>query len=51
MLWAPGSVWKVSQLVWEIFEQFGAGPVTWGGLTAPGGQMSGRRSNRLGQAV
>jgi hypothetical protein len=25
--------WKVSQLVRAIFEQFGAGPVTWGGLT------------------
>jgi hypothetical protein len=35
MLWAPGSVWKVFQLVRAIFEQFGAGPVTWGGLTAP----------------
>jgi hypothetical protein len=35
MLWAPGSVWKVFQLVWANFEQFGAGPVAWGGLTAP----------------
>jgi hypothetical protein len=35
MLWAPGSVWKVFQLVQTNFEQFGAGPVTWGGLTAP----------------
>jgi hypothetical protein len=35
MLWAPGSVWKVFQLVRAIFEQFGAGPVTRGGLTAP----------------
>jgi hypothetical protein len=35
MLWAPGSVWKVFQLVRANFEQFGAGPVTWGGLTAP----------------
>jgi hypothetical protein len=34
MLWAPGSVWKVFQLVRAYFEQFGAGPVTWGGLTA-----------------
>jgi hypothetical protein len=33
------------------FEQFGAGPVTWGGLTAPGSQLCGRRSNRLGSAV
>jgi hypothetical protein len=35
MLWAPRSVWKVFQLVRANFEQFGAGPVTWGGLTAP----------------
>jgi hypothetical protein len=35
MLWAPGSVWKVFQLVRANFEQFGAGPVSWGGLTAP----------------
>jgi hypothetical protein len=35
MLWAPGSVWKVFQLVREVFEQFGARPVSWGGLTAP----------------
>jgi hypothetical protein len=34
MIWAPGSLWKVFQLVRAIFEQFGAGPVTWGGLTA-----------------
>jgi hypothetical protein len=34
MLWAPGSVWKVFHLVRAIFEQFDAGPVTWGGLTA-----------------
>jgi hypothetical protein len=27
MLWAPGSVWKVFQLVRANFEQFGAGPV------------------------
>jgi hypothetical protein len=32
---APGSVWKVFQLVRANFEQFGAGPVFWGGLTAP----------------
>jgi hypothetical protein len=44
MLWAPESVWKVFQLVRAIFEQFGAGPVTWGGLAAP------RRSDRV-QAV
>jgi hypothetical protein len=35
MIWTPGNVWKVFQLVRAIFEQFGAGPVTWGGLTAP----------------
>jgi hypothetical protein len=35
MLWAPGSVSKVLQLVRAIFEKFGAGPVSWGGLTAP----------------
>jgi hypothetical protein len=35
MIWAPGSIWKVFQLVRAIFEQFGAGPVTWSGLTAP----------------
>jgi hypothetical protein len=29
------SVWKVFQLVRANFEQFGAGPVTRGGLTAP----------------
>jgi hypothetical protein len=34
MLLAPGSVWKVFQLVRANFEQFGAGPVSWGGLTA-----------------
>jgi hypothetical protein len=32
---APGSFWKVFQLVWANFEQFGAGPVTWGSLTTP----------------
>jgi hypothetical protein len=45
MLCEPGSVWKVFQLsgsVWKVFqlvranfEQFGAGPVSWGGLTTP----------------
>jgi hypothetical protein len=35
MLWAPGSVWKVFQLVRANFVQFGAGLVSWGGLTAP----------------
>jgi hypothetical protein len=34
MIWAPGSYSKVCQLVRAIFEQFGEGPVTWGGLTA-----------------
>jgi hypothetical protein len=33
MIWAPGSFWKVFQLVRANFEQFGARPVTWGGLT------------------
>jgi hypothetical protein len=57
MLWAPGSVWKVLKLVRANFEQFGAGPVTWGGLTATKAvrwSASGltalyRRSNRPGQ--
>jgi hypothetical protein len=31
MIWAPRSIWKVFQLVRAIFEQFGVGPVTWGG--------------------
>jgi hypothetical protein len=35
MIWAPGSIWKVIQLIWEVFEKFGAGLVSWGGLTAP----------------
>jgi hypothetical protein len=35
MLWAPESVWKVFKMVRAIIEQFGAGPVSWGGLTAP----------------
>jgi hypothetical protein len=35
MIWTPGSILKVFQLVWEVFEKFGAGPVSWGGLTAP----------------
>jgi hypothetical protein len=45
MLWAPGSVWKVFHLVRAIFEQFGAGPVSCGGLTALY-----RRSNRPRQS-
>jgi hypothetical protein len=32
---APGSIWKVFKVVQAIFEKFGAGPVSWGGLTAP----------------
>jgi hypothetical protein len=35
MIWAPGSIWKVFQLIREVFVKFGAGPVSWGGLTAP----------------
>jgi hypothetical protein len=35
MIWAPGSIWKVFQLVRAIFEKFGAGSVSWGSLTAP----------------
>jgi hypothetical protein len=35
VIWAPGSIWKVFQLVQAVFEKFGAGPVSWGGLTAP----------------
>jgi hypothetical protein len=35
MFWAPGSIWKVFQLVRAVFEKFGAGPVSRGGLTAP----------------
>jgi hypothetical protein len=35
MIWAPGSIWKVFQLVRAVFEQFGVGSVSWGGLTAP----------------
>jgi hypothetical protein len=29
MIWAPGSIWKVLQLVRVVFEKFGAGPVSW----------------------
>jgi hypothetical protein len=42
MIWAPGTFQKVFQLVWANFEQFDAGPVSWGGLTAP------RRSDHRG---
>jgi hypothetical protein len=35
MIWAPGSIWKVFQLVQAVFEKYDAGPVSWGGLTAP----------------
>jgi hypothetical protein len=45
MIWAPGNIWKVFQLVRANFEQFGAGPVT------RGGQMNGRQTNRLVQVV
>jgi hypothetical protein len=45
MFWAPGSIWKVFQWVRAVFEKFGAGPVSWGGLTTLC-----RRSNRPGQA-
>jgi hypothetical protein len=41
MLWAPRSVCKVFQLVRANFGQFGAGPVSWGGLTAPQAVRSG----------
>jgi hypothetical protein len=51
MFWAPETIWKVFQLVRAVFEKFAAGPASWGGLTAPGSQMSGRRSNRLMQAI
>jgi hypothetical protein len=58
MLWAPGSFWKVFQLVRANFGQFGAWPVSWGGLTAPQAVRCGtggltalyRRSNRPGQS-
>jgi hypothetical protein len=56
MIWALGSIWKVFQLVWANFEQFGAGPVSWGSITAPlavrsqsgGLTAQDRRSNRPG---
>jgi hypothetical protein len=35
MFWAHGSIWKVFKVVRAVFEKFGAGPVSWGGLTAP----------------
>jgi hypothetical protein len=35
MIWAPRSIWKVFQMVRAVFQQFGAGPVSWGGLTVP----------------
>jgi hypothetical protein len=35
MIWALGSIWKVFQLVQTVFERFGAGMVSWGGLIAP----------------
>jgi hypothetical protein len=36
MIWAPGSIWKVFKVVQVVFEKFGAGPVSSGGLTALG---------------
>jgi hypothetical protein len=33
-VWAPGSIWKVFEVVRAVFEKFGAGPIPWGGLTA-----------------
>ena len=51
MIWAPGSIWKVFKVVRAVFEKFGAGPVFWGGLTAPQAVRSqGMRSNRPGQS-
>jgi hypothetical protein len=35
MISAPGTSWKVFHLVRVVLEQFSAGPVSWGGLTAP----------------
>jgi hypothetical protein len=35
MIWTPRGICKVFKVVWEGFEKFGAGPVSWGGLTAP----------------
>jgi hypothetical protein len=35
MFWAPGSIWKVFKVVRAVFENFGKGPVSWGGLTSP----------------
>jgi hypothetical protein len=35
MILVPGSTWKVFQLIRVVFEKFGTGPVSWGGLTAP----------------
>jgi hypothetical protein len=35
MIWALGSIWKVFQLVQTVFERFGAGMISWGGLIAP----------------
>jgi hypothetical protein len=34
MIWAPESICKVFKVVRAVFEKFGAGPVSWGGLTA-----------------
>jgi hypothetical protein len=35
MIWALGSIWKVFKVVRAVFEKFGAGPVSWSGLTDP----------------
>jgi hypothetical protein len=35
MIWAPGNIWKVFQLIRVVFETLGAGPVSWVGLTTP----------------
>jgi hypothetical protein len=58
MIWAPKSIWKVFKVVRAVFEKFGAGPVSWGGLTTPkavrsqrgGLTAQGRQSNRPGQS-
>jgi hypothetical protein len=42
MIWAPGSIRKVFKVVRADFEKFGAGPISWGGLTTP------RRSDPTG---
>jgi hypothetical protein len=39
----------VSKVVQAVFEKFGAGPISWGGLTAPGGQIQEGSSKHPGQ--